>query len=157
MLLNDKLKIMIEYDEGKKLKVYKCTQGFLTVGIGHNLQSDSAKEILGRTLKLNDVISEKECKLLFNKDFDNILKQTSKIEGYVDLQEKYKIVILSMIFQLGLLGTLSFKNTIDAMRKDNIQGVVFGIKNSKWYKQTSIRCNRLISIIKDEFVKEYGF
>jgi len=150
---------MLAFEEGKKLYAYKDTKGILTCGIGHNLLSDPAIDVLGRKLKLNDKITEQECSRLFTKDLNRVY--SSLPTWFNLLKDKYKPVVINMIFQMGLSGTLKFYSksgkdfTINLMLKDNPRLVIEHIKGSQWYKDSHNRCNRMIKLIEDKEVKEY--
>jgi len=147
---------MIEFEEGKRLDVYLDSEGILTVGIGHSLIADSALDILKRHIKLHDKITEAECTALFERDLKNVYALIKrKIPFFDGLEEKYKPVIINMVFQMGINRTLAFKNTLKAMTDDRHLAVIEGMKNSKWYKQTPNRVNRLILLVQDKSVKEY--
>ena len=148
---------ILAFEEGKKLSVYKCTKGFLTVGIGHNLDADPVLDILHRKLKLHDTITEEECNKLFQIDLEKVSKSINRnIPWFNILPEKYKIVIINMVFQLGINGTLKFKNTLQAIKENNPDKVITGMKASQWYKQTPNRVNRLIKIVQELPVPEYN-
>jgi len=147
---------MIEFEEGKRLDAYLDSEGVLTVGIGHNLESDSAMDLLKRHVKLHDKITEDECTALFERDLKNVYASIKrKIPFFDGLEEKYKPVIINMVFQMGINSTLAFKNTLKAMADDRHLAVIEGMKNSKWYKQTPNRVNRLILLVQDKPVKDY--
>jgi lysozyme len=153
------IKNILIAEEGRRLKVYKDTKGILTVGIGHNLISDPVIDILGRRLKLDDMITVAECEKLFQKDLDRVNNNLPK--WFTKLKDKYQLVVLNMIFQMGLTRTLDFYSqkgepyTINLMLKDDLVEVISHIKKSKWYSDTPNRCDRLIRLLKGEVVKEY--
>jgi len=148
------LEKILQFEEGKKLTAYIDTEGYLTVGIGHNLDSDKALSILGRELKKGSKITEEECAKLFSYDLQNVMiKIARNIPYFESLKEKYKILLINMFFQLK--NPLSFENTLKAIKEDRPNDVVKGIQRSLWYKQTPNRCARLIKLVKDEQVKEW--
>jgi lysozyme len=147
---------MIAFEEGKRLDAYPDTKGVLTVGIGHNLEADSALDILKRHVRLHDKITEEECTALFKRDLDKVYAGIKRnIPWFDGLQEKYKPVIINMIFQMGIGGTLEFKNTLKAMHDNRPLAVEKGMRNSKWFRDTPNRVNRLILLVKGETVKGY--
>jgi lysozyme len=147
---------MLEYDEGKKLRVYRCTKGFRTVGIGCNLDADPHLGILGKRLKVGDPISQSECEALFDYDYLKVVNGIKqKMYFFGDLLPKYQVVIINMVFQMGINGVLKFKGTLQAMQNKNDAEVVRRMKNSLWYKQTPNRANRMIAIINGNIPKEY--
>jgi lysozyme len=147
---------MLEHDEGKKLIVYRCTQGFKTVGIGHNLDASSALDILNRHLNVGDKITQEECSRLFKRDIANVYAGIKRNMPYFDgLQDKYKPVIVNMIFQMGINGVLKFVRTLQAMRDDKPELATVGIRSSKYHEQTPERSERMIKLINGEKVPEY--
>jgi len=147
---------MISSDEGKKLNAYLCTRGFKTVGIGHNLDADSSLDILKRKLNIGDKITEAECSALFKRDLDNVYAGIKRNMPFFDtLDDKYKPVIINMIFQMGINGVMAFKNTLQAMRDNNAQKAIAGIRASKYHSQTPERAERMVSLIEGKKVKEY--
>lgn len=147
---------MLVFEEGRRLVTYRCTKGFLTVGVGHNLDSDPAMHILKRKMKLGSTITVLECIQLFNLDFDKVFQLLDgNIKDWKSFKLKYQLILISMVFQMGMGTTLKFKNTIKMMRTDNHLGVKDGIKNSAWYKQTPKRCERLMMVAQGVLPKEY--
>lgn len=139
---------MLIVDEGKKLTAYHCSEGFLTVGIGHNLDADPALSILNRHVRLHGVITEAECTALFEQDLAKVTRGIQQRMPYFDaLTEKYQVVIINMVFQMGIDGVLKFKNTLQAMRRNDVTAVVTGIERSLYYKQTPARATRMIKLV----------
>jgi GH24 family phage-related lysozyme (muramidase) len=147
---------MLIFDEGKKLNAYHCSQGFLTVGIGHNLNADPALTLLNRHVKLNEAITDAECTALFDQDLAKVMQGIRQRISYFDaLAEKYQVVIINMVFQMGIDGVLAFKNTLQAMRRDDVTAVVLGIEHSLYYKQTPVRAMRMIKLVQGLIVEVY--
>jgi lysozyme len=145
---------MLTFEEGKRLKAYLCSQGYKTVGIGHNLDADPAMSILKRTVRLGTSITEKECAALFEYDLKNVYAKMSRaLPEWTTFEKKYQYILISMFFQLK--NPMAFKNTIANMRLDRPEAVVMGIKKSAWYKQTPNRCDRLIQVARGIVPKEY--
>lgn len=153
------IKKMIAFEEGKRLVVYQDTKKIPTVGIGHNLLSDPALEILHRRVRLGATITEDECSALFKKDLGRVYR--SLPQWFPQLPEEYIPVVINMIFQMGLSKTLTFYSpeghdfTINLMLKDDFNGVISHIRKSKWYKDSPNRCERLIKVIQGLRVPEY--
>lgn len=147
---------MLRFDEGEKFTAYICTGGYLTCGIGHNLDADPATDILKRTIKLGGKITPVESAALFKRDLDRVIYQlTTKLNGYEKMKPKYQVVLINMCFQLGFGGLLKFKNTLAAMRADKKDLVISNMKSSRWYSQTPNRVDRLISVIEGKIPSEY--
>jgi lysozyme len=147
---------MLIVDEGEKFIVYPCTKGKKTVGVGHNLDANPALYILGRKLKYGDKITKKESRDLLKHDIAECLEGIDKkMPFFNSLEEKYKIVLINMVFNIGIYGVLEFKNTIAAMKRNDVASVVKGLKNSKYYKQVGNRSARMVDIVEGKIPEEY--
>lgn len=122
MLIDD-----IKQEEGFKGVVYKCTEGFDTIGYGTKLP-----------------INEEEATLLLeyrlNKTRANLL---SSLYNY-DLPNEVWDILLNMSYQLGVGGVLKFKKMLEALKnKDYVEASKQGM-DSLWAKQTPNRAKRLM-------------
>jgi len=59
------------------------------------------------------------------------------------LNEPRQAVLVGMIFQMGLAGTLKFVRTLDDMRDERWANAAEGMRQSKWAKQTPMRVRLL--------------
>lgn len=112
---------------GNKGNVYKCTEGFDTIGYGTKLP-----------------INEEEATLLLeyrlNKTRANLL---SSLYNY-DLPNEVWDILLNMSYQLGVGGVLKFKKMLEALKnKDYVEASKQGM-DSLWAKQTPNRAKRLM-------------
>lgn len=147
---------MIAADEGKSLKAYHCSEGYLTVGIGHNLDADPARHILRRGMMKGSVITERECAELFAYDLNKVHQGIEKrMPNFKTLERKYQIILINMIFQMGIDGVLAFKNTRAKMALSDEAGVKAGIRRSKYYKQTPNRAERMCMLVDGKVPKDY--
>jgi lysozyme len=147
---------MLTYDEGKKLICYRCTRGFKTVGIGCNLDADPHLNILRRRLNVGDKITQAESVALFAYDLGNVVNAIQqKMYYYGDLPERYQVVLINMVFQMGIYGVLKFPSMLRAMKAGDDKRVIAEMKDSEWYHQTTNRANRMISIVQGKIPKEY--
>jgi len=147
---------MITFEESDKLVAYLCSEGYLTCGIGHNLDTNPAPEILNRKIKKGDKITSQESQKLFERDLDMTITQLKHNFPYFDsLDNKYQVVLINMAFQLGGGGILKFKDMLLAMKNKDDADVISAMKDSRWYQQTTNRANRLIDVINNNPPKEY--
>ena len=124
MLIDD---IKQEEGFGNKGNVYKCTEGFDTIGYGTKLP-----------------INEEEATLLLeyrlNKTRANLL---SSLYNY-NLPDEVWDILLNMSYQLGVGGVLKFKKMLEALKnKDYVEASKQGM-DSLWAKQTPNRAKRLM-------------
>jgi lysozyme len=64
-----------------------------------------------------------------------------------DLPQAIGEVLVNMCFQLGKNGVSKFKNMFRCMKEGDWQGAAFQMKDSRWHKQTTNRCEELASIV----------
>jgi GH24 family phage-related lysozyme (muramidase) len=147
---------MLTSDEGKRLKVYICTGGYKTVGIGHNLDADRALHILERELQLGDYITESECTALFKYDLDKVKAGiVKKIPFFIRLHEYHQAMLINMTFQMGLKGLLKFKNMLHGLEEGDIYLVSSSIRSSLYYEQTKNRAMRMLKLAQGIIPPEY--
>jgi lysozyme len=125
----------LKIHEGYKPKVYKCTAGVDTIGIGFaikdlELSEDVCELILKEKL---EVLEER-----FEKKFDWF--KTSPIE--------VRNVMLNMAYQLGYSGFCKFKKTLSYLEAADWENASKEMLDSRWAKQTPNRANELSEIIK---------
>lgn len=125
------LKLIIE-EEGFKSKPYLDTLGIAT--FGHGLT----------------YITEKESVYIVQSRVDNITNfLNDKYSWFSDLTSNRKAVLVSMVYQLGLVGFTKFKHMIKAIEdKDWVKASEEGL-DSRWAKQTPDRAHRQMQLLKN--------
>lgn len=125
----------LKIHEGYKSKVYKCTAGVDTIGVGFAIKDLELSE------EVCDLILQEKLELLeerFEKKFDWF--KTSPIE--------VRNVMLNMAYQLGFRGFCKFKKTIAYLEDAEWEKASVEMLDSKWAKQTPNRARELSEIIK---------
>ena len=127
MSLIDNIKI----SEGFRSKVYKCTEGYDTIGYGFAIKD----------LKL----SEELCNLILLEKVEQIiLTLTEKYDWFDGAEDRIKEVIIEMCYQLGISGFSKFKKTISYLAKKDYENASNEMLDSKWAKvQTPSRAMSL--------------
>ena len=122
MLLED-----IKAEEGFSAVVYKCTEGFDTVGYGTKLP-----------------LTKEESELILNHRLNQTKAQLTSYLYDLDIKQEAWDILFNMAYQLGVNGVLKFKKMIEALRsKDYKEASKQGL-DSLWAKQTPNRANRLM-------------
>ena len=125
----------LKIHEGYKSKVYKCTAGVDTIGVGFAIKDlELSEEVCDQILteKL-EVLEER-----FEKKFDWF--KTSPVE--------VRNVMLNMAYQLGFSGFCKFKKTISYLAETEWEKASEEMLDSRWAKQTPNRAKELSEIIK---------
>ena len=135
--IHDKIVKDLIRDEGLRLKPYRCTAGKLTIGIGRNIEDKGITESEARYLLNQDIF---ECK----RDLESLF--TNQV--WMFFPEDVIRVFVNMRFQLGGNGFRKFKRMITAARMHNWNEVARQMRDSRWYRQTTNRAERLIVMIE---------
>ena len=131
-----KIKELLTLHEGKRNSVYKCSQGFNTIGIGHNLDANP--------------ISDKAIDVIFEDDLNTVLNDLTKnLPWWRTLSENRQHVLIDMCFNLGIGRLLGFKNTLKAMEDGRYEDAAIGMGQSLWASQVGTRAIRLIKMMRD--------
>ena len=122
-----KLLNQIKQHEGFKSRVYKCTNGFDTIGYGFAIKDlfmheDVADLILD--YKIRDILSRIE-----NNNDWNV--------WFWEKPQAVKEVLINMIFQIGYSGVRKFKKTINYIKNDNYLDASEEMLDSKWARSDS--------------------
>lgn len=122
--------------EGLRLEPYTCSEGYLTIGYGRNIETNGISEAEAEFMLTNDLIAcEKEL----------------KDEGwYNQLDETRRAVVLNMAYNLGKPTLLKFSKFIGRLSDNDYEGASKemitgsdGVSESKWASQVGKRAYEL--------------
>lgn len=119
----------VERHEGKRLKPYRCTAGYLTIGVGRNLDAKG--------------ITEEECDMMLIHDLKEAQKQAESLDYFHSLSDIRKCVIVNMVFNMGLYGVTRFRNMAQAIRLKDYSLAAEEMLDSKWARQVGDRAQEL--------------
>ena len=135
----DDLKEQIAHHEGYEPRVYKCSNGFDTIGYGFaikDLYMDKEVADLILDKKIRGILASIEA----NEDWDT---------WFWDKPQNVKEVLVNMIFQIGFTGVRKFRKTIQYIKDDNFLMAAEEMLDSKWARSDSPnRAKELSDIIK---------
>ena len=122
--------------EGFSSKVYKCTEGYDTIGYGFAIKD----------LVMDEDIAE----IILERKLKSLVSRVNKKFPFVeDLPESIQEVVYEMCFQMGLSGFSKFKKTIQLLRLGDYKASSVEMLDSRWAKQTPNRAKRLSDIVKN--------
>ena len=121
MLLED-----IKQEEGFSGTVYKCTEGFDTIGYGSRLP-----------------ITKEEAELLLEYRLKGMKAQLTGYLYDIDIKDEAWDILFNMSYQLGVKGVLNFKNMIKALKDNDYKEASIQMLDSLWARQTPNRAKRL--------------
>jgi len=138
----DVLRKEIEADEGCKYETYHCSEGHLTGGIGH-LITEWDEEIYAGPVGTS--ISEEQVQEWFEKDVNTAIGDCKDIfNNFDELDDEIQHVLINMSFQLGKPRLSKFKRMIAAVHDEDYREMALQMEDSRWFKQTQNRAQRLI-------------
>lgn len=133
------LAAQLTIDEGERLRLYKCTAGKTSIGIGRNL---------------DDVgISHDEALYLLKNDIAKVEQELdAALPWWRHMTEARQQVLANMCFNMGIgnsaRGLLSFRNTLASMQAGDYKAAVQGMLSSAWAKQVGDRAKRLADMME---------
>ena len=120
----------IKKHEGFRSKVYKCTEGYDTIGYGFAIKD----------LELDEDIAEQ----ILIKKLDSLQERIkSKFNWFDDSPQEVKDVVVNMCYQLGVSGFSKFKKTIYLLETKQYEEASVEMLDSLWAKQTPNRAKEL--------------
>ena len=135
----------IANDEGVVYETYHCSLGHLTGGIGH-LITEWDEEFYEKPIGTK--VANEQVNDWFEKDIKVTISDCKIIfDNFDNLPEEAQLVIANMCFQLGRPRLSKFKNFIAAVKDEDWQRAGDEMQDSRWYKQTTNRADRLIARI----------
>jgi len=141
MVLQDE----IANDEGVVYELYRCSLGHLTGGIGH-LITEWDEEYYG--MPVGTKVPHEQVDAWFAVDINRTLQDCKEIfPDFNDLPNEAQLVIANMCFQLGRPRLSNFKKFIAAVNDRDWVKAADEMEDSRWYKQTTARAERLIARI----------
>jgi len=127
----------IERHEGRRNFPYKCSEGYLTIGIGRNLDTNG--------------LTDAEVDFLFATDYQQAVELAKSFHVYAGLNDMRQGVLVEMCFQMGRAGVAKFKNFLAAAERADFYAASAEMLDSKWAKQTPKRAKELSELFKHAY------
>jgi Phage-related lysozyme (muraminidase) len=123
--------------EGVEHKPYKCTAGYLTIGVGRNLEDRG--------------LSDDEIDFLLDNDVQIVVDELARTyDWFFDLTEVRQRVVADMVFNLGLPRFSQFKNMIAAIEAEDYVQASNEMMDSRWAQQVGLRASRLAEMMETD-------
>lgn len=125
----------VKESEGFRDKVYKCTEGYDTIGYGFAI-----KDL---------VLDEDICDIILERKLINLIDKADKKFPFLrGLPLDKSEVIYEMCYQMGVSGVSKFKNMLKALENEDYDKASVEMLDSLWAKQTPNRALKLSNIMK---------
>ena len=119
---------LIEASEGRKPQAYRDTKGFLTIGVGRNL------ETVG--------LSDSEQDYLLANDISRASRYLNSFNWFSGLNPPRKAALIDMVFNLGPKGFGQFAAMCSALTKGDFEVAAREALASEWARQVGHRAVR---------------
>ena len=126
----------LKVNEGFRSDVYKCSEGFDTIGYGF-------------AIKDLELTEEEATLLLANRVAKKHLMISKNLDWYDDLPPEVQGVIIEMVYQMGFTGFTKFKRAIAHMKNREWQLASEEMLDSLWARQTTNRAKQLADIVQE--------
>lgn len=132
--MNADTRAYIKHNEGFRQFPYRCSEGYLTIGWGHNLDA------LGIT---NDVAAH-----IFEEDYQRACETAAQFwpAGRTADPARFAIVV-DMAFNLGHSRLQAFVKFRAALEAQDFDRAAAELRNSRYYKQVGARAERNAALI----------
>tara|TARA_R110001632_G_scaffold59415_1_gene144507 strand:- start:339 stop:779 length:441 start_codon:yes stop_codon:yes gene_type:complete len=128
---------MLKRHEGIKSKVYLCSKGYETIGVGRNI----SKTGMG--------ISEIEIDFLLNNDLLRIRRELrTEYLWFSKLDSIRQDALIDISFNLGQTVLRKFKKALKAMSEENYELAADEFMDSRWSKQVGNRAVEVTEMIR---------
>jgi len=130
----DALLDRVGLDEGFRSKPYHCSQGYLTIGYGLNLENG---------------ISKDEARYLLRSRINKAIESCERLPWFEGLSDNRKRVIVNMVYNLGMTRFKRFKKTIAFIKAGDFQSASIEMLDSAYARQVGPRAKRLSKRLKE--------
>jgi lysozyme len=128
---------MLRKHEGVRDKVYLCSAGYETIGVGRNISEDG----LG--------LSNDEIDYLLNNDIKRVREElTEEYYWFAGLDEARQDAMIDISFNLGQTRLRGFVKSLEAMAREDFDTAADEFMDSKWSEQVGDRAVEVTEIIR---------
>ena len=125
----------IKLHEGFRNRVYKCSEGYDTIGYGFAIKD----------LEMDEDIAE----LILLRKIEKLQHRIASVFGWwYNSPKTIKDSVTNMCYQMGISGFSKFKKTIYYLETEQYDEAATECLNSFWAKQTPVRAREISEAIR---------
>jgi len=133
----DELIEMLRRHEGVRDKVYLCSEGYETIGVGRNISADG----LG--------LSDDEINYLLENDIERVRKELAEeYYWFAGLNDARQDAMVDISFNLGQTRLRGFVNALEGMSREQFDNAADEFMDSKWSEQVGDRAVEVTEMIR---------
>lgn len=146
--MEDELKLVLEDHEGRKNRVYKCSSGKRTIGVGHNIEAKGLPDNIEAFLEDEGYITDDMIDELLTMDIDDAESDARKLyPNFGSFSTKRKIALIDFVFNVGYGTAKTFVNTNKAINQGKWEKAAEGLLNSKYARQVGRRAEDIADML----------
>ena len=144
--MRERLRKILEREEGVKYEIYLDHLSYPTLGIGHLILPEDEEH----GCEVGTPVSEERVAALFEADLKIVEDDCWQLfDHYNYLPDNIQLVCAAMAFQLGRSRLSGFKKFRAAINEGRWSDVILEMINSRWYRQTTARAERMIALVRE--------
>jgi len=144
------LKKQLEEHEGKRNKVYKCTAGKRTIGIGHNIDAKGLPDDIRTFLDENGYITDEMIDQLLDDDIADASADVERLYPMAySFSEARRFALVDFLFNVGLRTARTFTNTNKAINEERWDDAADGLLASKYARQVGKRAQTIARMLRE--------
>ena len=144
--MRERLREILEREEGVKYEIYLDHLGIPTCGVGHMLIPEDEEH----GCEVGTPVSEERVAALFEADLKIVEDDCWQLfDHYEHLPDNIQLVCAAMAFQLGRSRLSGFRKFRAAISEGRWSDAADEMIDSRWYKQTTARAERMIALVRD--------
>lgn len=134
----EKLKQELVSDEGIVLHYYNDSLGYATIGVGRLIDQ-----------RKGGGITKDEALYLLDNDIERKSAEVYRALPWLKTHpDEVQRAVINMAFQMGIVGLLTFKNTLSLIEQHKYKEAADNALKSKWATQTPNRAKRVTDMIR---------
>jgi len=144
------LKKQLELHEGRKNKVYKCSAGKRTIGIGRNIDAKGLPDDIEAFLEDNGYITDEMIDRLLDDDIADASADVERLYPMAySFSEARRFALIDFLFNVGLHTAKTFTNTNKAINEERWDDAADGLLASKYARQVGKRARDIAEMLRD--------
>ncbi len=134
---------LITKEEGYRKKVYRCSEGYPTIGIGWKLGPKYAPLDNFKFMEVSKTVARQVLKETITQSY-RFLKESSHqpAQLFKELSEERQAIFISMAYQMGDHALHKFTKMMNAIEKGDFIEAANEMLDSRWARQTPERAQR---------------
>jgi lysozyme len=143
------LREMLERHEGRKNRVYKCTAGKDTIGVGHNIDAKGLPPDIESFLEDNGYITDEMIDRLLDDDIEDAISDCKRL--YPNLEDFGDVrmnALIDFVFNVGYGTARKFVNTNKLINAEKWEQASDSLLQSKYARQVKGRAKEIAEMLR---------